>query len=43
MDFYRLLNRKGGKFTLLSVRDPASNKRWEETVKPVEEEIAGNL
>ena len=35
MDFYKLLNRKAGKFTLLSVFDPASNKRWEETVKPV--------
>jgi Tol biopolymer transport system component len=34
-DFYRLLNRKAGKFTLLSVYDPASNRRWEETVKPV--------
>jgi C-terminal processing protease CtpA/Prc len=34
MDFYRLLNRKAGKFTLLSVYDPASNKRWEDTVKP---------
>ena len=36
MDFYKLLNRKAGKFTLLSVYDPASNKRWEETVKPVD-------
>ena len=35
MDFYKLLNRKAGKFALLSVHDPASNKRWEETVKPV--------
>ena len=35
MDFYKLLNRKAGKFALLSVYDPASNKRWEETVKPV--------
>lgn len=34
-DFYKLLNRKSGKFTLLSVYDPAANKRWEETVKPV--------
>ena len=36
MDFYRLLNRKAGKFTLLAVHDPASNKRWEEIVKPVD-------
>ena len=35
MDFYKLLNRRAGKFTLLAVYDPASNKRWEETVKPV--------
>ena len=35
MDFYKLLNRKAGKYTLLSVYDPAANKRWEETVKPV--------
>ena len=36
MDFYRLLNRKAGKFTLLTVYDPASDKRWDETVKPVD-------
>ena len=35
MDFYKLLNRKAGKYTLLSVYDPAANKRWDETVKPV--------
>jgi Tol biopolymer transport system component/C-terminal processing protease CtpA/Prc len=35
MDFYKLLNRRAGKFTLLSVYDPAANKRWDETVKPV--------
>lgn len=35
MDFYKLLNRKAGQFTLLSMRDPATGKRWEETVKPV--------
>ena len=36
MDFYKLLNRKAGKFTLLAAYDPAANKRWEETVKPVD-------
>ena len=36
MDFYKLLNRKAGKFTLLSVYDPAANKRWDETVKPID-------
>ncbi len=35
MDFYRLLNRKVGKLTLLSVYDPATNKRWDETLKPI--------
>lgn len=35
MDFYKLLNRKAGKYTLLSVYDPAANKRWDESVKPV--------
>jgi len=34
-DFYSLLNRKAGKFTLLSLFDPAANKRWDEAVKPV--------
>jgi Tol biopolymer transport system component/C-terminal processing protease CtpA/Prc len=35
MDFYKLLNRKAGKFTLLSLYDPSANKRWDETVKPI--------
>lgn len=35
IDFYQLLNRKVGKLTLLSVFDPATNKRWEESVKPI--------
>ncbi|BDX39084.1 tricorn protease [Tenuifilaceae bacterium CYCD] len=35
IDFYQLLNRKIDKTTLLSVYDPATNKRWEETVKPI--------
>ena len=35
LDFYKLLNRKAGKYTLLSVYDPAANKRWEESVKPI--------
>lgn len=43
MDFYRLLNRKVGKFTLLSVYDPASKKRWEETVKPISGGEEGEL
>ncbi|MCX6280362.1 MAG: S41 family peptidase [Bacteroidetes bacterium] len=35
MDFYSVLNRKTGKLTLLSVFDPATGERWEESVKPV--------
>ncbi|HQP74972.1 MAG TPA: S41 family peptidase [Acidobacteriota bacterium] len=35
IDYSRLLNRKAGKTTLLSVYDPAAGTRWEETVKPV--------
>ncbi len=34
-NYYPLLNRKKGKNTLLSVYDPATGQRWEETVKPV--------
>lgn len=34
-NFYTLLNRKAGKYTLVSVFDPASGERWEETVKPI--------
>jgi C-terminal processing protease CtpA/Prc len=43
MDFYKLLNRKAGKFTLLAVHDPASDKRWDETVKPVDGAEDGEL
>ncbi|HKP71176.1 MAG TPA: S41 family peptidase [Pyrinomonadaceae bacterium] len=35
MDFFKLLNRKAGKYTLLSIYDPTANKRWDESVKPV--------
>lgn len=31
----RLLNRKAGKPTLLSLHDPATKQRWVETVKPI--------
>jgi len=34
-DHDRLLNRKAGQLTLLSVFDPAAKQRWEETVKPI--------
>lgn len=32
---YRFLNRKADKPTLLSLYDPATGERWEETVKPI--------
>jgi tricorn protease len=35
VDHYKLLNRKAGKLTLLSVFDPAAGSRWEESVKPI--------
>ena len=34
----RFLNRMAGKNTLLSLYDPKTNKRWEETVKPITED-----
>ena len=35
MNFYRLLNRKVDKNTLLALHNPSTGKRWEETVKPI--------
>ena len=35
VDHYRLLNRKAGQPTLLTVLDPATGARWDEAVKPV--------
>ncbi len=35
MDPSKLLNRKAGKPTLLSMFDPKTNTRWDETVKPM--------
>lgn len=43
IDFYKLLNRKAGKLTLLSLYDQAANKRWEETVKPISTGEEGEL
>ncbi len=39
----RLLNRKAGKPTLLSLRDPRSGQRWVETVKPITRGEEGQL
>lgn len=35
MNHYPLLNRKAGKNTLLSLYDPATKKRWDETIVPL--------
>jgi len=35
VDHYKFLNRKAGQLTLLSVYSPATQKRWEEAVKPI--------
>ena len=35
INYYQLLNHKTGKNTLLSIYDPNSKKRWEETIKPI--------
>jgi tricorn protease len=43
MDFYKLLNRKVGKYTLLSAFDPTNNKRWDESVKPINAGEEGEL
>lgn len=34
-NYHQFLNRKAGKYTLLSLYDPATQERWEETVKPI--------
>ena len=35
MDWARLLNRKNGKNVLLSLYDPVTKQRWDETTKPI--------
>ena len=35
VDHYKYLNRKAGKLVLLSLYDPSTGVRWEETTKPV--------
>lgn len=42
-NYYPLLNRKAGKYTLLSLYDPATKQRWEETVKPAAPWAMGDL
>ncbi len=35
MDYFPLLNHKAGKLTLVSIYDPESGERWDETIKPI--------
>lgn len=35
LNYNKLLNRKDGQYTLLSLFDASSNERWEEVVKPI--------
>jgi len=35
MDYFAILNHKAGKPLLVSLLDPGTNDRWEETVKPI--------
>ncbi len=35
LDFYARLNRKTGKLTLLSLYNPGTGERWEESLKPI--------
>jgi C-terminal processing protease CtpA/Prc len=42
-DFNALLNRKADKPTVLTVFDPATKKRWEETVKPITLQVENTL
>ncbi len=36
VEHYKYLNRKGGQLTLLSLYNPVTKTRWQETVKPIE-------
>ncbi len=42
-NWYRLFNRKAGEPTRLSLFDPANDKRWEETIKPISGDERGRL
>ena len=43
VDFYALLNRKSGKITLLSLYNPVTSERWDESVKPIASGTANEL
>lgn len=34
-NYYRMLNQKVGKYTLISLFDPATSERWDITIKPI--------
>jgi Tol biopolymer transport system component/C-terminal processing protease CtpA/Prc len=42
-DYFPLLNKLGGKKTLISLYNPATNERWEEVVKPVSQAAQTDL
>ncbi|MCK9203551.1 MAG: S41 family peptidase [Bacteroidales bacterium] len=43
IDFYKFLNRKTDKLTLLSMFNPVSGERWEESIKPINAGEANEL
>lgn len=43
VDHYKYLNRKAGQLTLLSIYDPVTHVRWQETVKPIERQDENEL
>lgn len=42
-DYYHLLNKKANKITLVSIYDPITKERWEETIKPISKGVQSNL
>lgn len=43
VSYFKFLNRKAGKPTLLSLYDEQTKKRWEETIKPIPQHAVYNL
>lgn len=42
-NYYELLNRKAGEYTLISLYDPKTKERWDERIKPISQRAAYNL
>ena len=42
-NYFELLNRKAGEYTLLSLYDPKTKDRWDERIKPIGQREAYNL